>query len=101
MQSLHGFPARFGVDSSHSNLMLYPVLHRSIRGPVAEPMAPDSDPTSPRREASLLYLPVIQWVTGFFYAELARRVTFGVTAGPISDSRRFGQPQGLTSASCG
>lgn len=36
MQSLHSFSARFGVDWQHSNLLLCLVLHRSIRGPVAE-----------------------------------------------------------------
>ncbi len=50
--------------------MLYPVLHRSIRGPVTEPVAPDSDPTSPRREASLFDLPVIQVVTGIFLEQM-------------------------------
>ena len=71
MQSLHSFPARFGVASPDANLMFYSVLHRSIRGPVAEPLASDSDPTSPRREASLFNLPVIQWVTGFFLGDMA------------------------------
>jgi hypothetical protein len=47
MQPLHSLPARFGVDSSHANIMLYPVLHCSIRGPVAEQLLQIRTPRLP------------------------------------------------------
>ncbi len=71
-------------------------------GPVARhPPALNADRTSPRREASLLNLPVIQCVTGNFFEKLELGVTPGVTAAQEKASPARGEAQGPAARATG